>query len=188
MVTKVRSPLTEGVIRSLVAGEEVLISGSLYTARDMAHKRMCEALEAGEKLPFEPEGAIIYYCGPTPPRPGKVVGAAGPTTSGRMDAFSPKLYAAGVKATIGKGYRSKEVVESLKNNCAVHLSVIGGAGALLSKYIRKNRIIAYEELGIEAIRELEVEDFPAIVAYDSFGKSVYKKEYRTQNTEDRIEY
>ena len=184
---KIRPPLTEEVVKSLKAGDEVLISGAIYTARDMAHKRMCEELQGGGRLPFELEGSIIYYCGPTPARPGKVVGAAGPTTSSRMDAFSPKLYAAGVKATIGKGYRSEEVIAALKKNCAVHLSAVGGAGALLSKYIRGSRIIAYEDLGAEAIRELEVEDFPVTVAYDSEGNSVYKnEEYRIQNTEYKI--
>jgi fumarate hydratase subunit beta len=172
---KIQTPLTDAVVRSLKAGERVQISGAIYTARDMAHKKMCEAMEKGQQLPFEAKGAIIYYCGPTPERPGKVIGSAGPTTSSRMDSFSPKLYAAGVKATMGKGYRSREVVESLKQNCAVHLSAVGGAGALLSKYIKKSRIIAYEELGTEAIRELLIKDFPAIVAYDCRGESVYKR-------------
>lgn len=170
---KLQAPLTEKNVRSLKAGDEVLISGTIYTARDMAHKRLCEAISSGKKLPFELEGAIIYFVGPTPARPGKAIGAAGPTTSSRMDAFSPKLIAGGLKAMLGKGYRSNEVREALKKYTAVHLSTIGGAGALLSKHITKAEVIAYEDLGTEAIRKLEVVDFPAVVAYDCEGNSVY---------------
>lgn len=171
---KLQPPLNEKMVRELRAGDEVLISGVVYTARDVAHKRLCELIEAGRKLPFPLEGAIIYFVGPTPARPGRVIGAAGPTTSSRMDAFSPKLIANGLKAMIGKGYRGSEVRDALKKYTAVHLSTIGGAGALLSKHIVVAEVIAYEELGTEAIRKLEVVDFPAIVAYDSYGNSVYK--------------
>ncbi len=166
-------PLSEKEVRALKAGDEVLITGVIYSARDMAHKRLCEAIDAGAELPFALEGAIIYFVGPTPARPGRVIGAAGPTTSSRMDAFSPKLIAKGLKAMIGKGYRNSEVREALKKYGAVHLSAIGGAGALLSKHIVAVEIIAYEDLGTEAIRKLQVVDFPAIVAYDSHGNSVY---------------
>jgi fumarate hydratase subunit beta len=169
-----RPPLSETDVRALKAGDEVLITGVIYSARDMAHKRLCEAIDAGAELPFALEGAIIYFVGPTPAQPGRVIGAAGPTTSSRMDAFSPKLIAKGLKATIGKGYRNSEVREALKKYGAVHLSTIGGAGALLSKHIVAAEIIAYEDLGTEAIRKLQVVDFPAIVAYDSHGNSVYK--------------
>jgi len=173
-VKKLRPPLTEADARSLRAGEEVLITGVVYTARDMAHKRLCQSIEAGRQLPFELEGAVIYFVGPTPARPGRVIGAAGPTTSSRMDAFSPKLIAHGLRAMIGKGYRGSEVRDALKKYGAVHLSAIGGAGALLSKHIVSAEVIAYEDLGTEAIRKLQVVDFPAIVAYDCYGNSVYK--------------
>jgi fumarate hydratase subunit beta len=173
-IKNLQPPLTEEDIRSLKAGDEVLITGVIYGARDMAHKRLCEAIDAGKELPFELEGAIIYYVGPTPAWPGRVIGAAGPTTSSRMDAFSPKLIAKGLKATIGKGYRNSEVREVMKQYGAVHLSAIGGAGALLSKHIVAAQVVAYEDLGAEAVRKLEVVDFPAIVAYDSYGNSVYK--------------
>lgn len=155
------------------AGDEVLISGIVYTVRDMAHKRLCEAIDSGAELPFDLEGAIIYFVGPTPARPGRVIGAAGPTTSSRMDVFSHKLIARGLKAMIGKGYRNEEVREALKKYGAAHLSAIGGAGALLSKHIVAAEVIAYEDLGTEALRKLEVVDFPAVVAYDAWGKSVY---------------
>ena len=173
-VKKLQPPLTEADVRSLRAGDEVLINGVLYTARDMAHKRLCESIEAGDELPFELEGAIIYFCGPTPAPPGRVIGAAGPTTSSRMDPFSPKLIAKGLKAMLGKGYRGDEVRTALKKYGAVHLSTIGGAGALLWQHIIAAEVIAYEDLGTEAIRKLQVVDLPAIVAYDSHGKSVYE--------------
>jgi fumarate hydratase subunit beta len=173
---KLQAPLSDADIRSLNAGNEVLISGTVYTARDMAHKRLCETIEAQKELPFELTGAIIYFVGPTPAPPGRVIGAAGPTTSSRMDPFSPKLIAKGLKAMIGKGYRSKEVREALKKHTAVHLSTIGGAGALLSGYIIASEVIAYEDLGTEAVRKLQVIDFPAIVAYDCYGNSVYQTE------------
>lgn len=176
-VKRLQPPLGEAGVRALKAGDEVLISGVIYTARDMAHKRLCQLVDMGRKLPFELEGAIIYFVGPTPARPGRVIGAAGPTTSSRMDDFSGKLVAKGLRAMIGKGYRSNEVREALKRYGAVHLSTIGGAGALLSRYIVASEVIAYEELGTEAVRKLQVEDFPAIVAYDAHGNSVYKERH-----------
>lgn len=174
-IKKLQPPLTEADVRSLEAGEQVLITGTVYTARDMAHKRLCESIDAGHELPFELEGAIIYFVGPTPARPERVIGAAGPTTSSRMDAFSPKLIAKGLRAMIGKGYRGAEVREDLKEYGAVHLSTIGGAGALLSKHIVAAEVIACDDLGTEAIRKLDVVDFPAVVAYDTYGQSVYKE-------------
>jgi fumarate hydratase subunit beta len=167
--------LSEEIVRALKAGDEVLISGIIYGARDVAHKRLCEAIKAGKNLPFPLEGAIIYFVGPTPAPPGRVIGAAGPTTSSRMDAFSPTLIAKGLKAMIGKGYRAGSVRDALKKYGAVHFSTIGGAGALLSKHIVAAKVIAYEDLGTEAIRKLDVVDFPAIVAYDCYGNSIYKE-------------
>ena len=175
-VKQLTTPLSKDAVRRLNAGDEVLITGTVYTARDMAHKRICQLLDAGEKLPIDMAGAAIYFVGPTPARPGNMIGAAGPTTSSRMDAFTPKLIAAGLAATIGKGYRGDEVRSALKQHTAVHLSTIGGAGALLSKHITSSEVIAYEDLGTEAIRKLEVVDFPAVVAYDCHGNSIYKKE------------
>ncbi|MGD8786388.1 MAG: Fe-S-containing hydro-lyase [Phycisphaerales bacterium] len=171
---KLQSPLDDSDIRSLKSGDQVLITGEIYTARDMAHKRLCEAIESNQKLPFPLEGAIIYFVGPTPARPGKVIGAAGPTTSSRMDSFSPKLLARGLKAMLGKGYRGDQVRDALQTHTAVHLATIGGAGALLSKHIVAAEVIAYEDLGTEAIRKLQVVDFPAVVAYDCYGNSIYK--------------
>ena len=174
-IKKLQPPLTEADVHLLKAGDEVSIPGVIYTARDMAHKRLCEAVEAGRQRPFELEGAIIYFVGPSPARPGQVIGAAGPTTSSRMDAFSPKLIGNGLRAMIGKGYRSDEVRDSLKKYGAVHLTTIGGAGALLSQHIIAAEVIGYEDLGTEAIRKLQVVDFPAIVGYDAAGNSVYGK-------------
>ena len=171
---KLQTPLTEADVRSLKAGKEVSLTGTIYSARDIAHKRLCQAIDAGEQLPFELKGAIIYFLGPTPARPGQVIGAAGPTTSSRIDAFSPKLIANGLRAMLGKGYRNVEVRDALKKYGAVHFSTIGGAGALLSKHIVAAEVIAYKDLGTEAIRKLEVVDFPAVVAYDSYGSSIYK--------------
>jgi fumarate hydratase subunit beta len=177
---KLAPPITEDAVRRLKAGDEVEISGVIYTARDMAHKRLCQTIRASGKLPFDISGAIIYFTGPTPARPGRVIGAAGPTTSARMDDFSPVLIEAGLRAMIGKGYRNQMVRDALKKFGAVHLSAIGGAGAILSKFIVKAEIIAYEDLDAEAIRRLEVVNFPAIVAYDSFGESVYKRDIKNQ--------
>jgi len=168
-----RPPLTEADIRSLKAGDEVLISGVVYTARDMAHKKLCQSIETGRKLPLPLDGAIIYFVGPTPARPGRIIGAAGPTTSARMDVFSPTLVANGLRAMLGKGYRSDKVRDALKKYGAVHLTTIGGAGALLSKHIVSAQTIAYEDLGTEAIRKLQVANFPAVVAYDAYGGTIY---------------
>lgn len=170
---RLRAPLSEADVRQLVAGDEVVIDGIVYTARDMAHRRLCQALDRGEDLPIELAGAVIYFVGPTPARPGRVIGAAGPTTSARMDPFSPKLIAHGLRAMIGKGYRNEEVRQALRQYGAVHLSTLGGAGALLSRHIVRAEVVAYEDLGTEAIRKLEVVDFPAVVAYDAAGGSVY---------------
>jgi fumarate hydratase subunit beta len=177
-IKKLQPPLTEADICSLKAGDEVLISGVVYTARDMAHKRLCKVIEAGEELPIALEGAVVYFVGPSPAPEGKVIGAAGPTTSSRMDIFSLTLLANGLKAMLGKGYRGEQVRDFLKKYKAVHLSTIGGAGALLSKHIVATEMVAYEDLGTEAIRKLQVVDFPAIVAYDCYGNSVYKEGVR----------
>ncbi len=174
-VKRLNMPLSDENVRSLRAGDEVLISGVVYTARDMAHKRLCERIDAGKKLPIELGGQVIYFVGPTPAREGWVIGVAGPTTSSRMDAFSPKLIAAGLKGMIGKGYRAEEVRAALVKYGAVHFSTIGGAGALLSKHITSAEVVAYEELGAEAIRKLEVVDFPCVVAYDAHGNTVYDR-------------
>ena len=175
-IRKLQAPLADADVRSLKAGDEVLIGGVVYTSRDMAHKRLCETIQAGRDLPFELAGAIIYFVGPTPAAPGRVIGAAGPTTSSRMDPFSPTLIANGLKAMIGKGYRGQKVREALKKYGAVHLATLGGAGALLSQHIVASEVIAYEDLGTEAVRKLQVVDFPAVVAYDCHGNSVYKQE------------
>jgi fumarate hydratase subunit beta len=181
MVIKIETPLTDDVVRSLKAGDEVVISGVVYSARDMAHMRICEAIEKGEKLPFGLEGAVVYFVGPTPAGEERAIGAAGPTTSSRMDAFSPILYGKGLGGTIGKGYRSLEVRRALKENCAVHFAACGGAAALLSRHIAASEVIAYDDLGTEAVRKLRFEDFPVVVAYDCHGSSVYRVD---ENIED----
>lgn len=172
---RIQTPLTDEAVRDLRAGDEVLISGTVLAARDQAHKRLCELIETGQPLPVDLEGQMIYYVGPTPAAPGRVIGAAGPTTSMRMDAFSPMLFAHGLKATLGKGYRGKAVQEAMVRYGAVHLATLGGAGALLSKHITASEIVAYEDLGTEAIRRLTFKDFPAVVAYDVHGNSVYNE-------------
>ncbi len=171
---KISTPLDEDTVARLRAGDKVLLSGTLYTARDQAHKRLCCAVEAGRNPAFELKGQVIYFVGPTPAPPDHVIGAAGPTTSSRMDSFTPVLLKSGLKATIGKGYRNDEVAEALQKYKAVHFSAIGGAGALLSRHIKAAQIIAYEDLQTEAVRKLTVEDFPLVVAYDSVGGCVYK--------------
>ncbi|MBC8472610.1 MAG: Fe-S-containing hydro-lyase [Planctomycetes bacterium] len=173
---KIVTPLSEDAVWRLRAGDRVLISGKIYSARDIAHKRLCAAIDAGEELPFELSGSVVYFVGPTPARQGAVIGAAGPTTSSRMDGFSPKLLESGLKGMIGKGYRGDCVRKALKKYCAVHFATIGGAGALLSRHIVSSKVIAYDDLGPEAVRQMEVEDFPAVVAYDCYGGSVYDKE------------
>ena len=172
---QLRPPLDEEVVRSLHAGDAVLISGPLLTGRDAAHKRLWDLLQAGGELPVDLEGELIYFVGPTPARPGKVIGSAGPTTSSRMDAYSPALLAAGLRGMIGKGYRGPSVREALVKYGAVHLAAPGGLGALLGSKIRGSEILAYEDLGPEAIRRLMVEDFPVVVAYDAHGGSIYNR-------------
>jgi len=174
-VVKIRPPLDEKTVRSLKAGQRVLITGTIYTARDAAHKRMMELIKKNEPLPFDLKGQIIYYVGPTPAKPGQVVGSAGPTTSSRMDSYMETLYKLGLKGTIGKGNRSQEVIDLVRKYKAVHFSNIGGAGALIAKTIRKCEMIAFEDLGTEAIHRMEVENFSAIVAYDSEGNDLYKE-------------
>lgn len=168
-------PLTEELARSLHAGDTVYLTGTVYTSRDAGHKRMCEALAAGERLPFDPKDATIYYVGPTPAKPGQVIGSAGPTTSGRMDAYAPTMMAAGARGMIGKGDRLPEVVEAMKTYSGVYFGAIGGAGALLARCIKKAELIAYEDLGAEALRKLYVEEMPLTVIIDCEGRSLYKE-------------
>lgn len=170
---KIELPLTREIAGDLRAGEYVLLSGTIYTARDAAHKRLVEALEKGESLPFPPEGATIYYTGPTPAPPGAVIGSAGPTTAYRMDPYVEPLLKAGVLGMIGKGARKGDVPELIKKYKAVYFAAPGGCGALLGKSIKECEIIAYPDLGTEAVRKLKVEDFPVFVAQDSFGNSIY---------------
>jgi len=167
-------PLTDEIVRELKAGDEVLISGTIYTARDAAHKRLVELLDAGRELPIDVKGQIIYYVGPSPERPGKPIGSAGPTTAYRMDAYAPRLIEIGLKGMIGKGERGENVVESMKEHGAVYFASTGGAAALIARSIVSSKIVAYEDLGPEAIREMTVKDFPAVVAQDSHGNNVYK--------------
>ena len=171
---KLNTPLTREAARELKAGDSCLISGVIYTARDAAHKRLCELVAAGKELPFEVKDSIIYFVGPTPAKPGQAIGSAGPTTSYRMDAYSPMLIEQGLTGMIGKGKRGAEVVDAMKQHGAVYFGAIGGCGALLSKCIKKAEVVAYEDLGAEAIRRLEVEDFPAIVIIDSQGNNLYE--------------
>lgn len=171
---KITLPLTEELARTLHAGDEILLTGTIYTSRDAGHKRMCEALARGEKLPFDPENATIYYVGPTPAKPGEVIGSAGPTTSGRMDAYAPTMMSVGARGMIGKGARLPEVVEAMKKYSGVYFGAIGGAGALLAKCIKKAELITYEDLGAEALRELYVEDMPLVVIIDSDGNNLYE--------------
>ena len=174
MNKKIQTPFTREDARQLKAGDTCLITGVIYTARDAAHKRLCELLEAGKPLPVDMENAVIYFVGPTPARPGQAIGSAGPTTSYRMDAYSPALIAAGQTGMIGKGKRGPEVVSAMKEHGAVYFGAIGGCGALLSRCSKKAEVIAYEDLGAEAIRRLEVEDFPVVVIIDSEGNNFYE--------------
>jgi fumarate hydratase subunit beta len=171
----IKSPLDEETIEKLKAGDQVFISGIIYTARDAAHKRLVEALDKGEKLPFDLTNQTVYYMGPSPAKPGQVIGSAGPTTSGRMDSYAPRLMSAGLKGMIGKGNRSPAVKDALKKYKAVYFAAIGGAGALISKSIKKAEVIAYEDLGAEAIRRLEVENFPATIINDIYGGDLYEQ-------------
>ncbi|MGQ9518008.1 MAG: Fe-S-containing hydro-lyase [Anaerolineae bacterium] len=178
---RLTTPLTLEQIASLHAGDKALINGIIYVARDAAHKRMVEALDRGEPLPFHPEGQIIYYMGPTPAKPGRPIGSAGPTTRYRMDVYAPRLMAAGIKGMIGKGERSPEVLEAIQRYKCVYFAATGGAGALISRSIVAARVIAYEDLGPEAVQELTVVDFPAIVINDIYGGDAYtagREQYR----------
>ncbi|MCK4908890.1 MAG: Fe-S-containing hydro-lyase [Planctomycetes bacterium] len=172
-----RTPLTDEVLAELKIGDKVKLSGVVYTARDAAHRRLAELLNKNQiaQLPFDPQGQVIYYVGPTPAKPGQIIGSAGPTTSFRMDAYTPQLLAAGLKATIGKGARSPEVLAAMKKYRAVYLVAVGGAGALLSQCIKKAEVIAYDDLGPEAIRKLEVVDLPLTVANDIQGNDLYQE-------------
>lgn len=183
MDKKITTPITSEVTKDLHTGDYVYISGTIYVARDEAHKRMIEALDRNENLPIDIKDATIYYMGPSPAREGRPIGSAGPTTASRMDKYAPRLLDLGQKAMIGKGKRSKEVIDAIIRNQAVYFAAIGGAGALLSKCITKSEVICYDDLGAEAIRKLEVKDFPVIVVIDSQGNNLYEtavKEFCTQ--------
>ena len=178
---RLKAPLSDKDLEKLKVGDRVLISGTVYTGRDAAHKRLFDLVEAGKDLPFDVRGQVIYYVGPAPAKPGQVLGSAGPTTSYRMDAYSPSLIAKGLKGMIGKGMRSEVVKEAMKKYKAVYFAATGGAGALLAKRVKKAEVVAYEDLGTEAIRRLEVDDFPVIVVNDIHGNDLYvegEKRYR----------
>jgi fumarate hydratase subunit beta len=172
---KITTPLTDEVIERLRAGDKVEISGTIYVARDAAHKRLIEALDSGEPLPIDPKGQIVYYMGPCPAPPGKPIGSAGPTTSYRMDPYTPRLLEQGLKGMIGKGSRGDEVRQALKKHKAVYFAAVGGAAALMANSIRKAEVIAYEDLGAEALLRLEVEDLPVIVVNDIYGADTYEE-------------
>ncbi|MDD2491726.1 MAG: Fe-S-containing hydro-lyase [Bacteroidales bacterium] len=169
------TPLDNNIVKELKTGDMVYISGTIYTARDAAHKRVCELIDSGEEMPFDFSGAIIFYAGPCPAKPGRPIGSVGPTTSGRMDLYSPKLIEKGLRFMIGKGLRSKEVVDAIVNNSGLYFAAIGGAAALMAKCVVSAEVIAFEELGTEAVRRLVVKDMPAIVAIDSRGNDIYKQ-------------
>jgi fumarate hydratase subunit beta len=172
---KITTPLTDDVIEQLHAGDGVTITGTIYVGRDAAHKRLIEALDEGEPLPFDPQGQIIYYMGPSPAKPGRPIGSAGPTTSYRMDPYAPRLMEVGLKGMIGKGNRSMPVREAMQKHKAVYFAAIGGAAALIAKSIKEAEVIAYDDLGAEALRRLRVEDFPAIVVNDIYGGDAYEE-------------
>ncbi len=181
MEKRITTPLTEEKVKNIKAGDSILLTGTIYAARDAAHKRLIELLDAGEPLPMNIKDEIIYYVGPSPAKPGQVIGSAGPTTSYRMDAYTPQLLDLGLKGMIGKGIRGNEVYNAIVRNGAVYFGAIGGAGALIGKSIKSSEIIAYEDLGAEAIRKIEVEDFPMIVIIDAQGNNLYElgqEEYR----------
>jgi len=172
---QIETPLDKSLVEELHAGDRVLLSGTVYTARDAAHERMVEGLAQGNPLPFDPRGAVIYYCGPTRPRPGRVIGSAGPTTSSRMDGYVEPLLQKGVKGFIGKGDRSPQVAEHLAEYKAIYFAAVGGLGALLSLRVTSSEVIAYPELGPEAIYRLEIRDFPAVVALDTYRGELYRQ-------------
>jgi fumarate hydratase subunit beta len=174
-IKRITTPLSEETVAGLHTGDKVFISGVIYTARDTAHKRLITLLDQGKALPFNLTGQVVYYVGPSPAKPGRAIGAAGPTTSGRMDVYTPRLLAQGLKGMIGKGARSHEVREAIKQYRTVYLGATGGAGALLSQSIKKAEVIAFAELGPEAVRRLEVEDFPVVVINDCFGNDLYEQ-------------
>ena len=173
MEKRITLPLTAELAKTLHAGDRVLLTGTIYTSRDAGHKRMCEALARGEKIPFDPTDATIYYVGPTPAKPGQVIGSVGPTTSGRMDPFAPRLLDAGLSCMIGKGVRNQNVQDAMERNGAVYMVAIGGAGAAKAASIKKVEVIAYDELGCESVKRLTVENFSAIVSQDSAGGNLY---------------
>ena len=184
MDKRITAPIPKEDAKSLRAGDYVYITGTIYTARDAAHKRMSEAIAKGEELPISMENNIIYYMGPSPAREGRPIGSAGPTTASRMDKYAPKLLDLGLKGMIGKGKRSREVVEAVKRNGCVYFAAVGGAGAILSKCIKESKVVAYDDLGTESVRKLYVEDFPCIVVIDSQGNDLYEtaiKEYQDEN-------
>jgi fumarate hydratase subunit beta len=171
----INTPLTDAVVADLKIGDEVLITGVIYTARDAAHKKLVDLIDKGEKLPFDPKGQIVYFAGPSPTKPGQVVGSIGPTTSYRMNAYTPRMIEVGLKGMIGKGEMGPEVVAKMKEKKAVYFAAVGGAAALIAKSVTGNELIAYEELGAEAIRKLTVKEFPAIVALDCHGGNIFKE-------------
>lgn len=180
MEKKISTPLTEEISKTLRAGDSILLSGIVYTARDAAHGRLINLLDEGKELPLNINGEVIYYVGPTPEKPGEVIGSTGPTTSYRMDSYAPRLLDLGLKGMIGKGARNEEVISAIKRNNAIYFGAIGGAGALISKCIKSSEVIAYDDLGAEAIRKLEVKDMPLVVIIDTEGNNLYeigKKEY-----------
>jgi fumarate hydratase subunit beta len=172
---RLTTPLDDDTVKKLKSGDKVLLSGIIYTGRDAAHKRLVDLVEKGEDLPLDLKGQVIYYVGPTPARPGRPIGSAGPTTSYRMDAYTPALLALGLKGMIGKGNRSPEVIEAMKKHGALYFAATGGAGALIARRRKSSRVVAYEDLGPEAIRRLEVEDFPVIVINDVEGNDLYTR-------------
>ena len=174
MEKKIVLPLTDDVIKELRAGDSVLLTGMMYVARDAAHRRMVDTLDRGQELPFNISGQTLYYMGPSPAPPGKVIGSAGPTTSSRMDVYTPRLIEQGLKGMIGKGMRSQQVKEAIMKFRAVYFGAVGGAGAVISRSIRKAEVIAYDDLGAEAVRKIEVQDFPAVVVNDIYGADLYE--------------
>ena len=183
----ISTPITEQIAENLQVGDYVYLNGTIYVARDAAHKRMAEALDRGEELPIPIQNATIYYMGPSPAREGRPIGSAGPTTASRMDKYTPRLLDLGLKAMVGKGKRTKEVLDAVVRNKAVYFAAVGGAGALLSKCIKQSEIVCYEDLGAEAIRKIEVENFPVIVVADCHGNNLYEtavKEYRSTEKND----